>query len=110
MSSLDVTPHGYVIDVYPRGYSAYQVALQNGFVGTEAEWLASLVGTPGMAFDHVQAVAASVWTINHGFAAYPNVTVFDNYEVQQEGDIDHVTVNLLTITFAYPFSGHAVLS
>lgn len=25
-----------------RGYSAYQIALQNGFVGTEQEWLASL--------------------------------------------------------------------
>jgi len=28
--------------VGPRGFSAYEVALQNGFVGTEAEWLASL--------------------------------------------------------------------
>lgn len=26
------------------GLSAYQIALQNGFVGTEAEWLASLIG------------------------------------------------------------------
>lgn len=26
----------------PRGYSAYEVALQNGFTGTEAQWLASL--------------------------------------------------------------------
>lgn len=29
------------------GLSAYQVALANGFVGTEAQWLASLVGAPG---------------------------------------------------------------
>ena len=29
------------------GLSAYQVALANGFVGTEAEWLASLQGPPG---------------------------------------------------------------
>ncbi|WP_156420089.1 hypothetical protein [Aureimonas sp. N4] len=27
----------------PRGFSAYQVAVANGFVGTEAQWLASLV-------------------------------------------------------------------
>jgi hypothetical protein len=27
------------------GYSAYEVAVQNGFVGTEEEWLASLKGT-----------------------------------------------------------------
>ena len=30
-----------------RGYSAYQVAVMNGFKGTEAEWLASLVGAMG---------------------------------------------------------------
>ena len=30
-----------------RGYSAYQVAVMNGFSGTEQEWLASLVGHPG---------------------------------------------------------------
>lgn len=27
-----------------RGYSAYQIAVQNGFEGTEAEWLESLKG------------------------------------------------------------------
>jgi len=31
-------------DIGPQGLSAYQVALANGFVGTEVEWLASLVG------------------------------------------------------------------
>ncbi len=29
------------------GYSAYEIAVQNGFVGTEAEWLASLKGEQG---------------------------------------------------------------
>ena len=31
----------------PQGASAYEVAVANGFVGTEAEWLASLVGADG---------------------------------------------------------------
>ena len=31
----------------PRGYSAYEIAVQNGFVGTEEEWLASLKGEQG---------------------------------------------------------------
>lgn len=31
----------------PQGLSAYEVAVENGFVGTEEEWLASLVGPPG---------------------------------------------------------------
>lgn len=29
------------------GYSAYEIAVQNGFIGTEAEWLASLKGETG---------------------------------------------------------------
>jgi len=32
----------------PRGFSAYQVAVQNGFTGTETEWLASLIGEGGL--------------------------------------------------------------
>lgn len=31
-----------------RGDSAYEVAVKNGFVGTVAQWLASLVGPPGV--------------------------------------------------------------
>ena len=30
-----------------RGYSAYEIAVQEGFVGTKAEWLASLQGATG---------------------------------------------------------------
>ena len=30
-----------------RGYSAYEVAVQEGYVGTEEEWLASLKGDTG---------------------------------------------------------------
>ena len=30
-----------------EGKSAYQIALDNGFEGTKAEWLASLKGEPG---------------------------------------------------------------
>lgn len=31
----------------PQGKSAYTVAVDNGFIGTEAEWLISLIGPPG---------------------------------------------------------------
>lgn len=38
---------GAVGDTGPSGATAYQVAVANGFVGTEAAWLASLTGAPG---------------------------------------------------------------
>ena len=36
-----------------RGPSAYDIAVQNGFEGTEAEWLESLKGPPGLPGDSV---------------------------------------------------------
>ena len=38
---------GQLYVVGPRGYSAYEVAVQNGYEGTEEEWLESLVGPEG---------------------------------------------------------------
>lgn len=35
------------IDRGPRGYSAYEVAVQEGYIGTEDEWLLSLKGPQG---------------------------------------------------------------
>lgn len=36
-----------------RGLSAYEIAVQNGFDGTEAEWLESLKGPPGVDGDEI---------------------------------------------------------
>ncbi len=43
------------------GDSAYQIAVNNGFVGTEAEWLASLVGADGTS-PHIDATTGN-WFI-----------------------------------------------
>lgn len=39
--------HGVTGPRGEQGYSAYQIAQQKGFTGTEGEWLASLKGDPG---------------------------------------------------------------
>ena len=41
-----------------RGYSAYDIAVQNGFEGTEDEWLASLVGGGEGGFDRIDGGSA----------------------------------------------------
>lgn len=49
------------------GKSAYQIALDNGFVGTEAEWLASLKGESGVTAEEVQTmIDASLGVIENG--------------------------------------------
>ena len=48
ISSPDSTLNGKINRLYElRGYSAYEIAVINGFKGTEAEWLASLKGDKG---------------------------------------------------------------
>ena len=42
----ETVPFGEAIEEI-QGLSAYEVAVENGFVGTEAEWLESLNGTNG---------------------------------------------------------------
>lgn len=43
---------GSAVDVIGiRGQSAYEVAVNNGFKGTEQEWLDSLQGPPGVNID-----------------------------------------------------------
>lgn len=48
-----------------QGLSAYQIALNNGFVGTEEEWLASLKGETGE--QGAQGLSAYQVAVNNGF-------------------------------------------
>lgn len=41
-------PQGKTGPAGPQGASAYEVAVENGFEGTEEEWLESLEGIPGV--------------------------------------------------------------
>ena len=50
-----------------RGLSAYEIAVKNGFEGTEAEWLATLKGEPGRDGENV--------TVNRKKAVDGNISV-----------------------------------
>ena len=43
----ETSPSASAGEDLPRGKSAYEIAKENGFNGTETEWLASLKGEPG---------------------------------------------------------------
>lgn len=55
-----------------KGKSAYQIAVDNGFVGTEKQWLASLKGEPGI--DGVDGTSATITVGNVTSGAAPNVS------------------------------------
>ena len=54
-----------------NGKSAYQSALDTGYEGTEAEWVASLKGADGKtAVSHTVTVATSAWAANTSISGY----------------------------------------
>jgi hypothetical protein len=92
----------------PKGDSAYEVALENGFVGTELEWLESLKAK--VAYTHVQSVSITTWVITHNLNYMPNVTVIDSGGNSVEGEIFYNNTNQLTLSFSNQTSGKAYLS
>jgi hypothetical protein len=77
------------------GLSAYQIALLNGFVGTEAEWLASLGG--GSTFE----------TVNRNLSAYPHAI---NYASGRISSIVYTLSGPTTITKTINYTGDRVTS
>lgn len=99
-----------------NGLSAYQVAVGNGYVGTEPEWLESLKGqrgTDGISdkhFTHNQSIPSDTWSINHNLNKIPSVTITDNEGMEYEGSVNHTDNNNLVLTFSAPISGFAELN
>ena len=53
-----------------RGKSAYQVAVDNGFEGSEAQWLETLEGSPGVTMTTSHAVGFYVAEDGHLMCSY----------------------------------------
>lgn len=92
----------------PEGDSAYEVAVENGFVGTEAEWIVLL--TRPMSYIHVQGAPSAVWVIEHNLGYYPAVTIIDSADSVVIGAIEYDSINQVTAVFSGAFSGQAFLS
>jgi hypothetical protein len=103
----------HVVEEGPAGLDAYGVAVEEGFAGTRAQWLASLVGPAGesgtVAYAHNQATAFDSWTINHNLGYKPIVQVFDTGSQLIEAEVSHLSVNIVTILLTAPTAGFARL-
>ena len=58
-------------------------------------------------FSFTQASPSSLWTIAHNLGKFPSVFAKDSADTVVYGDVNHVDINNLTITFSAPFSGTA---
>ena len=67
-------------------------------------------GTSGGSYEHSQLAPEATWTIAHNLGYRPNVMVEDSAGTEIIGDITHVSVNQMTITFSSATAGTAYLS
>jgi len=56
---------------------------------------------------HVQAVAASVWTVNHNLGRKPIVSIRSTGGVEVDAQVVHASPNQFTVHFAMPYAGTA---
>lgn len=94
----------------PRGKSAYQVAVANGYIGTESQWLASLVGAGSASYNHTQSSASNTWVINHNLGYKPVVQVYSVGGAEVEAEILHSTINQVQVLFNASYAGYARLT
>jgi hypothetical protein len=70
-----------------------------------------LPGTPGgNGFAFTQSTPAAAWIIDHNLGRKVHVTVFDLTETVVFADVQHGSLNQVTISFAGPVAGSAVVS
>lgn len=93
------------------GRSAYEIAREHGFTGTEAEWLASLKGDNGdKTYVHKQESASAEWEVTHGLGKYPAVTVVDSAGTEVIGEVDYTGLDKCVLRFQAAFSGKAIFN
>lgn len=91
--------------ILQTGLSAYQIAVKNGYIGTEAQWLVSLAAFSG--YTHAQSSPATTWNINHNLNRYPSIELLTIGLVKFEADISHISLNQAIVTIATPMAGIA---
>lgn len=110
--TIDTELKTYNIDttvtVGARGKSAYQSWLDQGYTGTEAEFIAALLANTTFVFD--QQVASNEWVITHNLNKYPSVTIIDTLDRVVYGEIQYLSANQLKLSFTSNFSGKAYLN
>jgi len=83
----------------------YAIAVYPGFVNPDID-----PGAGDKNFVYTQAVAASIWNVQHDLDKFPSVSIVNDDNTQVFGSVEYVDNNNLIITFTAPFSGKAYMN
>lgn len=116
VTDFDVLPSGDAPEnqgpAGKQGLSAYEVAVKNGFVGSEIDWLASLANGGDLPFlEYHQSTPSKEWVINHNFGRYPaGVSLTDSSGRMFLAPWSNINENTLVVTLSGAMSGYANLT
>lgn len=83
----------------------YGVAVYPGFINPHIDPIGG-----DKTFVYTQAVAASVWYVEHNLAKFPSVSVVSDDNTQVFGEVEYIDNDNLIITFNAAFSGKAYMN
>lgn len=78
--------------------SAYEIAVKNGFIGTEAEWLLSLKGADGEKGEDLDIDKMYAWAKENGFTgSYLDFLKELDLNVQEDNDTEMLAKNMTSV-------------
>jgi hypothetical protein len=94
----------------PAGGTAGQVLTKSSATDYATVWQ-DPAAVSGVSYRHVQASAATVWTITHNLAFRPNVTAVDSTgQVMLPGTVLYTSATTVQLTFSAAVGGEAYVS
>jgi hypothetical protein len=67
-------------------------------------------GSSGASYEHTEGSPSALWTIAHNLGFRPSVTVLSTGGLEVLADVQHLSVNTLTVTLLAPMAGSARLT
>ena len=89
-------------DIGPQG--------PQGEIGPEGPQGPAGPGVANLSYAFEQQVPTTQWNIPHNLGYRPSITIQDYGKIVIEGEIEHVDINNLKVTFSTAISGYAYLS
>ena len=121
ISTIDKSTGSNILEIHDPGVAGPPNTLALGSVTSGDTAAVSITGISpsqtinfvlpvGGNYSHTQSVSSATWTITHNLGFRPAVSVVDSGGNHVIGDVNYVSVNVLTVSFSAPFGGSAYLS
>lgn len=109
LNNTFVPSAGWTIDPLPTGNSNALVKIVSDKTALKYRVIVLGASSTSSGYVHNQLIPATVWSITHNLGYNPIVEIFDSTGDMIIADVEHISMNVATVTFASPATGTAYL-